>query len=70
MSKRFTVRSDFVGPLKVDDDDFGYDATLVITGDWPSAEEMIAYAEAVAKALNSAEIPTARAALSTAEEKP
>lgn len=36
------------------DDDFGYDASLEITGDFATPQEKIAYAEGVAKALNAA----------------
>lgn len=40
----------------IDDDDFGYDATLKLTGDF-SNEERVRYARAIAKALNAADIP-------------
>lgn len=39
------------------DSDFHYDAMLKLDGDWPSDDERIAYANAVAKALNAANIP-------------
>ena len=42
------------------DDDFGYDASLEVVGDFPSSVERIAYAEAVAAALNLAKIPVWR----------
>ncbi len=45
----------------VDDDDFCYDALIRIDGDWPSDAERIAYAQAVADALNAAQIPDGKA---------
>lgn len=47
---------------QVYDDDFGHDATLEITGDFETKPERVAYAEAVAAALNAAKIPTGREA--------
>ena len=41
------------------DDAFFHDATLELSGDFATPEQKIAYAEAVAKALNEAEIPGA-----------
>jgi hypothetical protein len=41
----------------VTDDDFHYDAVLTLNGDFPTDAERLAYAEAVAAALNAAVIP-------------
>lgn len=41
----------------IEDDDFGYDATLELTGDFLHNDK-VRYAQAVATALNAAEIPT------------
>jgi hypothetical protein len=49
---RFTVHGGNVW-----DDDFHYDALLEISGDFPSHEDRVAYAQAVAAALNAAQIP-------------
>jgi hypothetical protein len=48
------------GRIYIDDDDFGYDALLRLAGDW-SYHEKLAYAQAVAEALNAAgdKIPVA-----------
>ncbi len=43
--------------VDVIDEDFGYDALLHITGDFASYIERAAYAQAVADALNAAQIP-------------
>lgn len=40
------------------DDDFNYDATINVMGDFPSKEERIAYMQAICDALNKAQIPT------------
>jgi hypothetical protein len=56
-SDRFAVQ-DWPSGIYVDDDDFGYDACMKITGDFATKEERIVYAQAVADALNVAEIPT------------
>jgi len=57
---RFVVVEYDKDKLYIDDDDFGYDACLKITGDW-EYHEKLAYAQAVADALNSAgkKIPVA-----------
>lgn len=55
---RFVARMNTDGRgVVVDDDDFHYDALLKLSGDWPSDAERMAYAEAVAAALNAAVIP-------------
>jgi hypothetical protein len=45
----------------VGDDDFHYDVLFRIDGCWPSDAERIAYAQAVAAALNAAAIPDGKA---------
>lgn len=56
---RFTVSSGDSGQdVCIYDDDFGYDATLELTGDF-LPDDKIKYAEAVCDALNAAVIPTA-----------
>jgi hypothetical protein len=55
---RFVARLNTDGrSVVIDDDDFHYDAMLKLDGDWPSDAERMAYAEAVAAALNAAVIP-------------
>lgn len=45
------------GDVYIDDDVFHYDASLRLMGDFPSDAEMLAYAQAVADALNKAKVP-------------
>jgi hypothetical protein len=54
--KRFKVVSE-PGYLAVWDNDFGYDASLTITGDWRTVDEAELYAYAICDVLNEAEIP-------------
>lgn len=61
---RFEVHeyaSKSVRRLYIDDDDFGYDACVKVSGDWDYPEKL-AYAQAVADALNAAgdKIPVAQ----------
>ena len=58
--KRFTVDVNADGRAFVFDDDFHYDAALRITGDFGTRHEKMAYAAAVADALNGADIPNGR----------
>lgn len=57
---RFRVRqsreNDGTLSVYIDDDDFGFDATLYLTGDFLHVDRL-KYAVAVAKALNAADIP-------------
>lgn len=58
--KRFTVSTGDAGTeIWIYDDDFGYDATMKLTGDW-SDKQKHAYAEAICGVLNFHEtvIPT------------
>lgn len=59
---RFTVHESTDGRVHVWDDDFGYDAGLQLSGDFAFQHEKVAFAQAVANALNAAEdtIPVRR----------
>lgn len=54
---RFRVAIVGLENIQVWDEDFGYDAALRITGDFGSYDERMAYANAVAEALNKGDIP-------------
>jgi hypothetical protein len=58
--ERFVVVEHDKDKLYIDDDDFGYDAAIKVSGDWEYPEKL-AYAQAVADALNAAgdKIPVA-----------
>ncbi len=67
--KRFSVHYDYEKRrFNVYDDDFGYDASLSITGDFGTSLDARRYADAVADALNKAVIPTPEAAAPEARE--
>jgi hypothetical protein len=57
---RFVVVEYDKDKLYIDDDDFGYDACIKVSGDWEYPEKL-AYAQAVADVLNAAgdKIPVA-----------
>lgn len=57
---RFTCALDAPGEVLISDDDFGYDATMILTGDFLPGHD-VRYAEAVCEALNAAAIPAAPA---------
>lgn len=68
MSRSKSVRFEVVEYKKngepqmyIDDDDFGYDACIKVSGDWDYPQKL-AYAQAVADALNAAgdKIPVAQ----------
>ena len=54
---RFSIGEvDDTSKISIYDDDFGFDALFVVSGDWLQADKK-RYAEAVCAALNAAAIP-------------
>lgn len=57
MSERFTVETMTSGEIVIWDDDFGWDATIKIVGDFYGPDRLF-FAKAICAALNVAKLPT------------